>query len=358
MSFAETQARRVRRNALVVILVFVAAVAVYLAFFLPSPVNLYGARASFHSSSELEELFAARRFYVSATADELFDSGYTWEDANKQADCYYAFFAGEQVVICRSDRPLVGDDFLSFPVTGRLMAADDRVRSLIEKITQDSIVANPELSYEETLATFAPVYINMSNNRLMDQIFFGLLGLLLLFLLGKAVLNLTLSGDYTRGKPFKKLDAVSGGRAASINTAVTRALENGPFVLKSKYILITADWFVFLTTLGYQIFPTAELVWLYKSIVSRRASMTFSVQLRFRDGRGHFLPATRDNVDSTLFTLARAFPHALRGHSPELEKLFYRDRPQFLALAAQRAAEQSAEAAQPENAPTGNEFKP
>jgi hypothetical protein len=65
-----------------------------------------------------------------------------------------------------------------------------------------------------------------------------------------------------------------------------------------------------------------DIAWFYVLQENRRGMTMLSVQIRTQRGKRHAVRVTQEDARAVLAEIERRAPHALRGHSPEIEKAY------------------------------------
>jgi hypothetical protein len=143
-------------------------------------------------------------------------------------------------------------------------------------------------------------------------------------------------GDYTRAKQFEALSFDGIRDAEQTNTEISHELEAPP-ALQDSHMTLTRGYVIFPSAFTFAVKRKSDLLWFYKSITQHRTNgiptgKTFSVTLRFADGKTFSIASRKNLVDGLMLVVACEFPQALQGYDADWEKMFNKDRSAFDAV--------------------------
>ncbi|MDR0904840.1 MAG: hypothetical protein LBN00_01475 [Oscillospiraceae bacterium] len=336
INFAQKQVRRISRNKILISLLVIIIVGGLLYFNAPPLRNLYVEPTEFTAGSELSYLLDTKERFVTTTAEYFFDTGYYITEDGRITRQYYAFFAEDTYVICSVGKNFTGDEFEYYDIAGMLKEPGSTENEIIFEIAGE-IAAEWDTDTYEALEYIAPVILNINPSaRVVQQIVVAAGAAVIIWMLINILRAIICIGDYTRAKQFEALSFGGIRDSEQTNTEVSHELE-GPPVLQDSHFTLTRSFAIFPSAFTFAVKRKSDLLWFYKSITQHRTNgiptgKTFSVTLRFGDGKTFNVASRKNLVDGMLLVVAREFPQALQGYDAAWEKLFNKDRSAFDAV--------------------------
>lgn len=353
LNFAKQQAKRNGRNSIVrAILVIVAVVLVKFFAFPGGLVNTFGPYAQFSASAELEGLYGGHKRYVAAQAPVLFDAGYVLSEDNRDKWYFYAFWAGDQMVLCRVPLSYNAGEYMNYAVRGKLETFGSDYEELRTRFIGD-VAEVQGVGRAEAEAQVSPYIVYLDYNRIGDQAIWVLAAAaVVLALLAIARALRGMAGVETT-KSFKLMAKLPGYDPAQMNEQISRELAEGRVLFKSKQVVITENWVGETKPGGFAIYPKRDVVWVHRTVTQHRTNgipsgKTHVVGLSTVN-RNQINLAAKNERDAVrlMEELQNCGFEAVFGFTPELQGLYLGNMEQFAAIARQQRPPAPAAATRP-----------
>lgn len=342
-NFAQAQARRNGRNIIVSMLLLIVVIGVAMYFLLPFIGNVYGKYEGFHDSQELHLLHAQKKQYVTTTAELLFDTDYVMTEDGKDKYYYFAFWSGDEMVVCRTPLSYTEWEYEDYSVRGKLREPNSDEDRLLDML-KGEIASDSGMSRSEVDMYLSPYVISLDHGRTMDQVV-ATAGLVAM---GAAFVRLLFAimgmMNYRTTKSYKRLAkaaVAAGGPSDSdwVNEILSAEYEGQQVYYKSPSLLVTWRWVAHLERTSYMVYPKGDLVWVHYTRTQHRTNgipsgKSHAITLHMRDRKVISINA-RNEKDARRIQdeLERCGLVAIFGYSAELEGLFNSNMDEFVALA-------------------------
>ena len=337
-NYAKKQIIRGVRNVFILSIILIGIIGALLFTQSANITNLYGSRAMLSSPDEITKRLDQRSTYVELLADEFFDSSYTLKKDGKDINKYYVcLFDDDKYIICKTDMKITKEIYENYKLEGKIVKPDSISQKTIDRTIGDT-ARKRGISTIEIEKNFSPYMLDLTQNRMEEQIICGLGYLAIAFFIFNALLQLRFLGAYHTNKWYKKLAALDPMHNADhINEMISREYDAGEYVYKLKNMVLMKNWALFPRFSGFTVQKTSDLLWIYKTITQHRTNgiptgKSFNVTLRFRDKFLYNLVSKKKNVDDTLLLIKQNYPHVYFGYSDQLLEIFNHDPEEFIRV--------------------------
>lgn len=166
------------------------------------------------------------------------------------------------------------------------------------------------------------------------------------FIFGIPLLGLSLWNLNTwrrRNSDMNAHPAIKALKAAGQPWQVAQAIEGEiPTAQDIGKLKLTPNWVLFPYFFGLHVRRTQDLAWVYMKVTKHSVNFiptgkTYAVSVNSVDGSTVDLNAKNEKqAEEMVLAIAQRAPQAIIGHSPDLENLWGKQRPEFLAAVEQR----------------------
>ncbi len=249
--------------------------------------------------------------------------GFTDQVDGKDEAFYYALGVGDKVLIARNrqdlrdiDRATTTKEFSG--VVKKNIYRDEDISRLVDM----------GMSKENAEAALLPYYLTDEDQEI-DWWFLLLLIFPVLIFAGQI-------GNLKNNRKSKKqLTALYGGDLARAEQYFDAEFAQSDLVTKIHNFYITKNWVLSTNAAHTFLLPLKEVVWAYKTVVSRRTNgiptgKTYKVNLYFSNGSTAVFTLAQKNVDALLGELQNRTGKIVIGYSDELMTAWRKDREGFV----------------------------
>lgn len=332
-NYAQKQVRRIARNIIIQSAIIIGIICVIIYTQAASFTNLFVETATPTSADNLTELMDQKKTFVDLQADEFGFSGLYRTKDNKNVNRYYWLLLDDKLVICQTDMSLTEDLYRNYKVSGKIIEPDSVGSKIIQEM--DNVMAS-ELRDTSNTSYCAPYIIDMTANRLLEQVLCAIGFVLIALLLFRALSQFRFFVAHTTNKWYKKLANLDPTQNADrVNEMVSRELDAGEYVFKTGNAILMRNWAVFPKFSRFSIQRTSDLLWIYKTVTQHRTNgiptgKSYSITLRFRDKSTENLISKKKSADDLLQSLKESYPHVFTGYSEQLVKIFNQNVDEFI----------------------------
>lgn len=271
------------------------------------------------------------RYSVAVTGEEMLDTGYeeyTTEDGRRTStDAYYgALVLGERLLIVRHPQ-VIQENFTE--LQGALMMPSGIPAEIIAEIIKEV----PEV--EASLLPFVLDAVDSSRDWVLGLFF--QIAILLVALFG---LFVWLRRRNPSNHPVMKALGRYGDPAQ-----VLEQIQSDEMLGTEQIgnLSLSRRWLSFSSGGTFHAARLADVVWVYKMVTQHRTNgiptgKTYALHVWDRSGHQVALPGKEPMVDSMIEAIFQRTPWAIGGYTDEIQKLWAKDRPQFLAAVEERKA--------------------
>lgn len=335
----ESIIRRISRNRLLFGLACVVGLVIaggfafnYLVGFFTGPVKMTGAELL-----ALESLDGLRNYYIDFTGDDSFDTGYEYVSTSESGVetvqySYPALMVGESILLVKSPGRLVGTPSRTY--TGALVPVPSDV--------QAEVIGALEREFAELRGAFLPYMLDATDYRIGGYIGLAVgaaVGLLALFLIVTGLRAMTNPATHAIMKRLGRY-----GPAQNIGMQIEMEMKGQHTTLQNKLHFLRS-WLVQTNRSSFDAARFDDMTWFYKHITKNKTygitvAKTFAAHVWDKHGTMITITARKEQqIDEILNALYARAPWAVAGYSNEINKMWRKDRPSFVAAVGQRRAQ-------------------
>jgi hypothetical protein len=275
-------------------------------------------------------------FNTTVSGDAMYDSGWVEEttttrngvSTGKSTTGYFGFLlVGEHLLLIKT--PLVVNEELN-DYKGVLTPLDK-----VGQQVYDDYVTDPE--YKEVKDLILPMMVDTDYDKMPWFLGAGVEALLALG--GLFGLATAVSRSNPNNHPILKRMARFGD-TESVMSEIDNEMMSGEVTQVDK-LQFTRNWIIYKSGNDMQFARLADVMWVYKFIMSRNGAKTYSAYIWERSGQMLNVTSKDKNVDAMIVAVLQRAPWAIAGHNKDVEKAWKGDRAGFIRTVDDRRAQMS-----------------